>query len=293
MNYLFEAPNALNAPYEGFIFDANKECFPIKPHWHYFMELIYILEGTAFIECDGESYILSPGECILFPPQAVHAIYASTHEMPIYTVIKFDMSRLSNEHSYSPPIESILAASRTAKNVTLHFSPKQLSSIDLKMLFHTLVTEITQKDYGYDIHVQSLLWTLFINIFRYWRASGFDISQISSSTSTANEMQALYTIAHYIDKHSNEPLKVTKLAEMCHMSYSYFSKSFQKLYGKSCKQYIEFIRVYKACDYLRFTNYDLSYISEETGFSDCSHFIKTFKKLKGITPRQFRHQLNK
>jgi len=72
------------------------------------------------------------------------------------------------------------------------------------------------------------------------------------------------------------------------MSYSYFAKSFHNLYGRSCKEYIEFIRISKAEELLLFTDCDLSYISQETGFADSSHLIKTFRRLKGMTPRQYK-----
>lgn len=47
------------------------------------------------------------------------------------------------------------------------------------------------------------------------------------------------------------------------MSYSYFAKNFHQLYGQSCKQYIEFVKVCKVEDFLLFTDFDLNYISQE------------------------------
>ena len=41
MNSLFEYTDTLNAPYEAFLFDASKEVFPVRSHWHYFMEVMY------------------------------------------------------------------------------------------------------------------------------------------------------------------------------------------------------------------------------------------------------------
>jgi len=41
-------------------------------------------------------------------------------------------------------------------------------------------------------------------------------------------------------------------------------------------------------DYLIFTDHDLNRISQETGFSDCSHFIKVFRSIKGVTPGRYR-----
>ncbi|MDE5597394.1 MAG: helix-turn-helix transcriptional regulator, partial [Lachnospiraceae bacterium] len=74
------------------------------------------------------------------------------------------------------------------------------------------------------------------------------------------------------------------------LSYSHFAKCFKELYGRSCKDYIELIKIEKGEELLLFTDSSLSEISQETGFSDCSHFIKTFRKWKKITPGQYRLQ---
>ena len=87
-----------------------------------------------------------------------------------------------------------------------------------------------------------------------------------------------------------EPLEVQQLAEMCHMSYSNFARLFRENYGRSCKEYIKYIRLNKAQDLLLNSDYDLDYIAQETGFFDCSHFIRTYKKWRGITPKQERMQ---
>ena len=72
------------------------------------------------------------------------------------------------------------------------------------------------------------------------------------------------------------------------LSYSCFAKKFSEHYSMSCKEYIEQQRIFMVEEMLLFTDFDLTYISNETGFSDCSHMIKSFKKHKGITPKKFR-----
>ena len=67
-------------------------------------------------------------------------------------------------------------------------------------------------------------------------------------------------------------------------------KKFKELYGISCKEYICRVRIAKVEHYLRFTNEDLTYVSQETGYSDCSHMIKEFKAVKGITPGKYRRE---
>lgn len=50
MQYLFEYCDTMESPYEAFLYDTSYMAFPIRPHWHYFMEIIYMLEGTGLVE---------------------------------------------------------------------------------------------------------------------------------------------------------------------------------------------------------------------------------------------------
>lgn len=284
MNILMEHQDTLNSPYEAFLYDTYHNCFPIKAHWHYFMELIYMESGTACISCDGTEYLVRPGDMILFHPQSVHSIYASGEHL-VYSVLKFDINNLHINSSYTPHLGSIFKSAASNPNAPIYFPANELYHYPVADGFHSCIQEISQKDYGYDIRFQSLVSSLLVEILRIWRRNGFDTDKVIPPSP---EINSLYTIVEYIDAHSNEPLMVKDLAERCGMSYSYFASSFRQLYGQSCKDYIEFIRISKVKDYLLFTSFDLSYISQDTGFSDCSHLIKTFKKMTGTTPKQFR-----
>ncbi len=104
----------------------------------------------------------------------------------------------------------------------------------------------------------------------------------------AEHTMSFYHILEYIDSHSSEPLEVQELARLCHMSYSHFAKLFRENYGRSCKEYIKYIRLNKAQDLLVNSDLDIDYIAQETGFYDSSHFIRQYKSWRGITPKQER-----
>ncbi len=295
MNSLFEYSDHLNAPYECF-YDGGARgcCFPVRPHWHYFMEIIYTLEGNGIMCCDNQTFYTSPGDLVLFPPQTVHSIYTTADTPLQYGVLKFDLGQLFPGTDYSSAtfagvhFPSLFAHARNDEKACLCLTAEQLSSLPIKDLVIRCITEMEQQQFGYRMLVRSCLHTLLLEVIRIWRKNGFDTDQ---AFMLPKEADSLYSITEYIDTHSHLPLKVEDLAERCHMSYSYFAKVFRETYGRSCKKYIEFIRICKAEDLLRFTNLDLNYISQETGFSDCSHFIRVFKREKGITPKQFRMQL--
>ena len=82
-----------------------------------------------------------------------------------------------------------------------------------------------------------------------------------------------------------------ELANRCGMSYSNFAKVFKEQFGRSCKEYLEYIRISKAEELVLYSDYDISYIAQETGFADSSHFIRIYKKFKEETPKQARMKL--
>lgn len=128
MQYLFEYHDTLDSPYEAFLYDTSQMAFPIRSHWHYFMELIYMKEGTALIECDGCNYILEPGDLIIFHPEALHGVYAVANGLLKYEVLKFDTNRLYTEKSYAPSLSMILRSASKDEHANVFFR-KASSSI--------------------------------------------------------------------------------------------------------------------------------------------------------------------
>ncbi len=284
MHALFEVSDTLNMPFECFIFDASKEQFPIRPHWHYFAEIIYVLKGTAEMY-DGETkYIVPENGMIFFHPKAIHSIYAADDNPPVYAVLKIDINRLSATPSYSPKLSSIFK-SAAEKKMPIYFEPEFSLATNCKKLFFSCIEELDEKNYGYDLLIQASIYNIMMIIIRNWQTQGF---VFDNDMFTKENSYDIDTITEYIDQHIQEPLEVNHIADMCGISYSCFAKKFKKMYGVSCKEYIEGFRIFKVEDFLLFTDFDLTYISQETGYSDCSHMIKQFKKYRGITPKQFR-----
>ena len=283
MNQLFEYGDIINHPFECFYFNSDNDYFPVRAHWHYYMEVIYMLEGTATVLVDNNTYQIAPGDLILFHPQSVHAITAE--ETVYYAVLKFDINIL---HLFQGSFLKLRNIFRNAKanNMPIYFPGGTLPRYDALASFEKCIEEISQQSYGGSQIIQCHISELLVEIIRYWIASGFVIDDISYHEDTYD----IYTITEYIDQHLNAELTVPEIAEACNMSYSYFAKKFPAVYGKTCKEYLEERRLYKVEEYLLFTNFDLNYIAQETGFSDCSHMIKSFKKKHNETPRKFREE---
>ena len=169
----------------------------------------------------------------------------------------------------------------------IYFPNLTASQMGCETLFMNCINEVNKKSYGYDLMIQAHLYNLNMQIVRYWQSHGFSVENEVFQTDISYDIDS---ITEYIEAHIKDSIQVSDIAQKCGMSYSCFAKKFHIIYGISCKEYIAKIRIFKVEDYLLFTDFDLNFISQETGFSDCSHMIRSFKKYRGITPKQFRLQ---
>lgn len=302
MNPLFEFSDKLNNPCECFACSSFLHSLPVPPHFHYFVEIIYVTEGSILVTSDSESHVLSKGDMIVFLPSMVHALYATSDAPYRYEVIKFDPAafgaKSDSSFGVSVNFPSLFAAANAARHdsreaasdtrgteLRIFFSADILSALPIAALFGTCLAEMEQKQYGYQTLLHAKIQELLTYILRFWRADGFHTDALYAP---ADQYDSIYSITEYIDSHLGDDLRATELAARCNMSYSYFAKNFREVYGQSCKKYMESMRLSKVEDMLLFTSFDLSYISQETGFSDCSHLIRAFREKYGITPHQYR-----
>ncbi len=285
MNELFEYRDVLKSPIEAFYCDYYKNWKPIQNHWHYFMEILYCTSGAITVTCNENSYVLRKGNFLLIPPQALHSIDTHGNDGFRYACIKFNLSRIQLVEDYLPNLTLLFHKVASTENKALYLNDQNLPEYPIAHTVDLIVQEIAQKNYGYNTYVYSLLSSFMLQVVRYWYHLGISVEK---EPATDASTISINNIIQYIDKHSHEAMNVEDLASMCNMSYSYFAKIFNRQYGQSCKQYIEFIRLSKAENLLLFTDRDLSSIASETGFADCSHLIRCFKRRYHITPKQYR-----
>jgi len=91
-----------------------------------------------------------------------------------------------------------------------------------------------------------------------------------------------YTKSHYMNA-----IRVKEVADMVHLSESYFSYVFTKETGKTFSQYLLDVRIEKAKQLLQADSLSWLEVGERTGFENPKYFTKVFKKHTGITPRQY------
>lgn len=95
-------------------------------------------------------------------------------------------------------------------------------------------------------------------------------------------------VKEYIISHYAEKLSLDILTEVFYCSRVTLTTSFKNKYNITINDFIIETRISNSCSLLKNTNKTIKEISSLCGFSDQNYFSKTFKKIMGITPNEYR-----
>ncbi|WP_379153624.1 PocR ligand-binding domain-containing protein [Paenibacillus sp. sgz5001063] len=100
--------------------------------------------------------------------------------------------------------------------------------------------------------------------------------------------KALQPAFDYIYSHKHENFTLESMAQLCHISPSYFSRLFVKESGENFSVYVSRLKIMWAKQLLETTELSINQISDHLSFCDAGYFIKIFKKHEQQTPAAYR-----
>ncbi|MBR5527924.1 MAG: helix-turn-helix transcriptional regulator [Clostridia bacterium] len=115
-----------------------------------------------------------------------------------------------------------------------------------------------------------------------------DLAKNVSANSKKNSGYVTIKLAcEYIKTHLSSELSLGNVSEVMHLSPVHFHNKFKSVTGKTLREYIENQRLKKSVELLLTTDYSLTQIAFECGFSSQSYFNYVFKKRMNKTPREY------
>ncbi len=94
----------------------------------------------------------------------------------------------------------------------------------------------------------------------------------------------------YIRTHYSEDVSLTEAAEVCGVSQAHLSRLFVSEMGVNFNPFLQNYRISMAKRFLKERNATVAAVSEQVGFRDQRYFIKVFKKLCGMTPKEYQRE---
>lgn len=227
------------------------------PYDYYVFE--YVLKGVGHIETPEEKYTVSEGDFYFLNKLRYH-IYYSDHDHPyekIFIVLKGSF------------VDFLV--SNYLSNDSVYIKKCNLSGL----MMHIINLLNREGPINYDklaISVLEMFQQVFPPPYRN-----------KPSSNRIPEM-----VKNYIDDHITEKITLDDISNSLYISKSHIERSFKKEYNQTPIAYWANQRIMQVASMLVTTNYSLSQIAQLLGFSDVKYMSKSFKKIKGKTPMEYR-----
>jgi len=156
---------------------------------------------------------------------------------------------------------------------------------EARSLFSLLEKEAGEKRPGYRAMVKVRLLELLLLLYR------------AESPGTGRPAGAvrfrIEDACAFIEEHYADDLSLSRLAARYGLNPSYFSRLFREQAGTPLFEHINGIRIGKSCQLLKRSRIDIVEIAYAVGYNNLSHFNRYFRKIMGMSPREYRKQSQK
>lgn len=257
------------------------------PHVHGHNELLYCTSGKGGQIANYEELPLEAGDLYFFPAKSRHcSVFLSGHEFECY-VLAFEDSLFTPALPGDRDVLSVIEKMGFFKGkVPLD----ERSRGRLEPIFEVLLIEFQKKCTAYHAALKMLTMRLLIAIAR-------DTQFLSSGEAVcvppSNE-KMIHEVLAYIETYYMHTITIDSVLEFCPISRSHFHAIFKRMTGKTFMEQVTDTRVEKAKELLVNTDYNITKVAQQTGFSSPAYFGQTFRTVTGKSPGEFRkHQTAK
>jgi AraC-like DNA-binding protein len=161
------------------------------------------------------------------------------------------------------------------------------ATLKIRALLVEMEDEFRNKDSEYELMVKVQLLNVLVLLLRH-----YGYVKTGSGNDHISEIKIINQVTDYIDIHFTEEIKLKELADIAHMTSTYFSAFFKKYVGISPIDYIIRRRISRSMDYLLATDKSILEIAGVCGFNNSTNYNKMFKKISAMTPSEFRRADN-
>lgn len=248
--------------------------FTCGPYIRHFYLIHYIIKGEGYYICNQKKYDLKPGDVFtIFPKDLTY--YASNSD----NTWSFCWFAFNGKKAVDILETCGINKNSPTRHMLLEYALDKPVK-DLLNCFSDRNTPVRAK-------LQSHLYLIFSKMQENFLKTDNQPHQRNCIT------EYIENAVVYIDYNYMKPLTIKQIADYVGLERTYFSKIFSLATGSSPQSYLIRYRLEKAVHLMSTTNYSMKQIGLSVGIPNEYYFSRLFKKLKHISPREFKMTISK
>lgn len=261
-------------------FYGNLKDNPVLWHWHDELELIFVFKGQASVYVSEKEYQIKENQGIFINAHVLHDVLARNKEDCILGSIVFH-PRILGDYStiyYKKYILPIIN-NQSLSSYCLINQNEKCSALLIKLIKSWQSFE--KEEVGYEFYLREALSDLLLYLYQ--------LPVFNEIHQSEKDWKRLKGMLDFMYHHYHEKISLKEIACSVSISESECLRCFKKTIQISPMKMVNQIRLEKAV-YLLKQDCLIQDIAMNCGYTDCSYFIKEFKKQYGISPKQYRNR---
>ena len=264
---------SVDFPYELYKVDKEHPRYKMALHWHASIELIRVLSGNLKVTLDNKSFDCKSGDIILVNSEVIHG--AIPHDC-VYRCLVFNPAFLKTGNDGCNLFLDTLLSQEC-------FLCDKIEDEDVRNIICGMMQAMEEQKDGYAFKVIGLS----AQLFGVMQEKGLLKNEYYASKDM-HKLHKLKRVLNFIRENFATELTLDDMAREADLSTKYFCSFFKTMTGTTPMKYLLTYRIERAARKLLGSDDSITQIAYDCGFNDLSYFIKTFKDIKKITPKNYR-----
>lgn len=282
------------------------DSWSVDMHRHDYYELMVVNYGSCRHMFHGVETLLIPGDAVFIPRHEAHGYWLggkiSLYNCQFWTeCLDSCIVRMLAEEGVLPPATQtpetkdsywVMAGredmhaealpkyeANSTKQGVLHLSPSELTFIV------SLLERIVEEQKA-DAPNSALLKQKYLEVILLEIKKTVNYQNRKYIACSAGNQKIIARILAEMEENLTEPFNITEVARQYAFSPNYLRKLFKDFTGLSPIQYINRLRMIRACEYMGLLGMRTKEAAEKVGIYDLNYFARLFKKFIGYSPNE-------
>lgn len=231
----------------------------IPSHSHELAHFCFVLSGRYAEKIGKKGFERKPTALVYYPPDVSHA--EEHHTNGRHFLVEIDNAGLDKVREYGVRLDE----------------PVILGGAHSLWLATRMYKEFTERDRFSALALESITTELLIAASR------------KNAIKTDNKPPRwLQKVIEYLHENFSNSIGLNELAKIAEVHPTHLARVFRQFERCTAGDYLRKTRIKKAQQKMLYSNNSLVEIALDTGFSDQSHFTRSFKSITGMTPTEYR-----
>ena len=265
-------------PVQYYRIERDHPRYEMSLHWHSEFEIVRVLTGELYLYLNNEACPLCAGEVAFVGGGVLHR--AQPRDC-VYECVVLDPGMLIR-HGGDPAAGYV----RALQKGEVENRPVTAAEQPLLQGVERLFEALREEGPYFELRVHGAAMEILYHLYATGR-----VRVKEKREQTGHRRQVMLALLEWIDENYAERITLGDLAAVAGTGEKYLCRFFKEYTGNSPVEYINRLRVERACLDMTEAGHSITRAALDNGFNDVSYFCKIFKRYKGVGPREYRRLL--